>query len=109
MPVEWSPRRARGSCGRQSSAESSKHPELFDGRLHGGGCRVPEPTDRRVAHRLREVVDEGVFGVCGTARRTGGQTVQRFFLTDRADATRYTLTARLVTEEFGDPHRDVAQ
>src|SRR5205807_10632536 len=96
--------RVRASCGRRWSAESSKHPEFLDGRLNRRRSRVAEAADRRVLHRLREIVDQREFDFVRAARLACDEATKRFFLAHSADAAWDALAARLVAEEFGDAH-----
>ena len=76
----------------------------------GARRRLAEAADRRVAHRLAELVEERVFlgreplAAVVRARRASASSCRY-----GADAARHALAARLVAEERGDAADGVAQ
>src|SRR5205807_8167354 len=83
-----------------------EHLELDNRRLDRARGGLAQAADRRVAHRLRDVGEQGY--VVGAMRRLAldEQPMQDLLLALRAHATRHALAARLVPEEPGDAQQD---
>ena len=82
-------------------------PEAVDCRFDCTPSGLPESADRGVAHRPTNIAKDGEVGfVLGRRARAEGDSDQRLFLANRANATGHTLPARFVTEERGNAAKE---
>ena len=96
--------RIRRRVAAERPCRSQRHQlRLPERGLDRRGRGLAEPADRRVAHRLADLAQEGQLILARTHPRAGRQPREQLFLADAADAARHALAARLVAEELGDP------
>ena len=71
--------------------------------------RLAETADRRVAHHLTDLADQGELVGERSVRATRDHARERLLLPNGPDPARDALPTRLVAEERGDPEHDVGQ
>src|SRR5438876_224371 len=101
------PRRSRS--GREEWVSWGEELQFTNRGLHRRERRLSEPADRRIAHHLRHIVDEGELRRARSDGAPGRQPVERLVLPYGAETARHALSARLIAEEARDPEHDIAE